>query len=43
MLPEGVESALPGESTVKHGIFVIDILFPCTEMPAILPITITKY
>ena len=35
-----LESALPGESAVKHGIFVIDVLFSCTEVPAILPITL---
>ena len=35
MLPKGVESGLPGES--KHGIVVIDVGFPCTEVPAILP------
>ena len=40
MPPESVEYALPGESTVKHGIFVTDVLFPCTEVPAILPITL---
>ena len=40
MLPESVESALPGESEVKHSIFVIDVLFPCLEVPAILPITL---
>ena len=39
MLPESVESALPGESAVKPGIFVIDVLFPCTEVPDVLPIT----
>ena len=38
MLPKGVESGLPGES--KHGIVVIDVGFPCTEVPAILPVTL---
>lgn len=38
MLPESVESGLPGES--KHGIVVIDVVFPCTEVPAILPISL---
>ena len=40
MQPESVESAFLGESTVKHGMFVIDVLVPCTEMPAIQPITL---
>ena len=40
MPPESVASALTGESAVKHSIFVIDVLFPCTEVPAILPITL---
>ena len=42
MMPESVESALPGETTVKHSIFVIDVLFPCTEVPATLPITLQQ-
>ena len=40
MLPESVESALPGESIVKHSMFVIDVLFLCTEVPAVLHITL---
>ena len=38
MLPESVESDLLGES--KHGIFVTDDVFPCTEVPAILPVSL---
>ena len=40
MLPESVGSVLPGKNAVKHSIFVIDVLFSCTEVPAILPVTL---
>ena len=40
MPPESVGSALPGESPVKHSVCVTDVLFLCTEVPAILPITL---
>ena len=35
MPPESVESALPGQDAVNHGVFVLGVLFPCTEVPAI--------
>ena len=40
MPPESVESALSGQDAVNHGVFVLGVLFPCTEVPAILPITL---
>ena len=35
--PESVASALPGKSTVKHYVFVIDVVIPWTEESATLP------
>ena len=48
IIPTGLRKKVPPESVVcssresavKHGIVVIDALFPCTKLPVIMPITL---